>query len=53
MLGARFVTVMLTVALALAACRGAETPQVTHWYGTGSYTTSVYDTPDSYRSPTD
>ncbi len=50
--GTHFVAVALAVSLALAACRGAETPQVTHWYGTGSVTTSVYDTPESYRSPT-
>ena len=50
----RIVALSLVLELfALAACRGAETPQVTHWYGTGSYTTGVYDTPDSYRSPTD
>ena len=42
----------LILAVMLAACRGAETPMVTHWYGTGSYTTGVYDTPESYRSPT-
>ncbi|HKR19813.1 MAG TPA: hypothetical protein VJS41_06695 [Stellaceae bacterium] len=50
----RIVALSLVLGLcALAACHGAETPQVTHWYGTGSYTTGVYDTPDSYRSPTD
>lgn len=37
---------------ALAACRGAETPIVTHWNGASSITTGVYDTPESYRSPT-
>ena len=42
----------LVLAVVLVACRGAETPMVTHWYGTGSYTTSVYDTPESYRIPT-
>ena len=50
--GTRFAAVALAVMLALVACRGAETPQVTHWYGTGSTTTGVYDTPESYRSPT-
>ena len=51
--GARSIAIGLAVLLALAACRSAETPQVTHWYGTGSTTTGVYDTPESYRSPTD
>jgi len=48
----RFAAVVFAAALALAACRGAETPQVTHWYGTSAATTGVYDTPESYRSPT-
>ena len=48
----RLAAVALATSLALVACRGAETPMVTHWYGTGSYTTGVYDTPESYHSPT-
>ena len=48
----RFVVGALAVTLALAACRGAETPQVTHWYGGAPVTTGVYSTPESYRSPT-
>ena len=35
----------LALALLLTACKGAEQPQITHWYGTGSYTTGVYDDP--------
>lgn len=50
--GTRFVVVALVVSLALAACRDAETPQVTHWYGGAPVTTGVYSTPESYRSPT-
>jgi len=45
----RFAVVVLVAALALAACRGAETPMVTYWYGTGSYTTGVYDDPSWYH----
>lgn len=41
----------LTLAVMLAACRGAETPMVTHWYGTGSYTVGVYDDPTWYQAP--
>ncbi|GEM_PF-3285918 len=38
--------------LLLVACRGTETPQITHWYGTGgSYTTGVYDDPSWYQGP--
>lgn len=48
----RFIFVVLAAALALAACRGAETPMVTHWNGASATTTGVYDTPESYRSPT-
>ena len=48
----RLAAVALAASFTLVACRGAETPMVTHWYGTGSYTTGVYDTPESYRSPT-
>lgn len=49
--GTRVVAVVLAAALALAACRGAEQPQVTYWYGTGSYTTGVYDDPAWYHTP--
>ncbi|MGH6976853.1 MAG: hypothetical protein ACREED_07490 [Stellaceae bacterium] len=41
----------LALIVALAACRGAETPTVTHWYGTGSYTVGVYDDPTWYQAP--
>lgn len=36
---------------ALAGCRGAQTPQVTHWYGGTAVTTGVYSTPESYQGP--
>jgi len=47
----RFAAVALAALLALVACRGAETPMVTHWYGTGSYTVGVYDDPTWYQAP--
>lgn len=51
MSGTRFVVTALAVALALAACRGAETPTVTNWYGGIPVTTSVYDDPAWYQAP--
>ncbi|MGB8181157.1 MAG: hypothetical protein WCF13_02195 [Stellaceae bacterium] len=48
----RFAVVAIALGIMLAACRGAETPMVTHWYGTGSYTTGVYDDPTWYQAPT-
>ena len=43
---------LVALGFALAACRGAEEPQITHWYGTGgSYTTGVYEDPAHYWSP--
>jgi len=45
----RFAAVAITLAVVLAACRGAEQPSMTYWYGTGSYTTGVYDDPSWYR----
>ncbi|HEV2162551.1 MAG TPA: hypothetical protein VGR52_10015 [Stellaceae bacterium] len=52
MLGMRFAAVVLAAALALAACRGAETPMVTNWYGGTPVTTGVYDDPAWYQTPT-
>lgn len=50
---ARFAAVAIALSVTLAACRGAGTPMVTHWYGTGSYTVGVYDDPTWYRVPGD
>ncbi len=47
----RLAAVALAASLVLVACRGAETPMVTHWYGTGSYTVGVYDDPTWYQAP--
>ena len=49
----RFAVIALAAALALAACRGAETPMVTNWYGGTPVTTSVYDDPAWYQIPGD
>ena len=48
----RFTAVIIAFGIILAACRGAEQPQTTYWYGTGSYTTGVYDNPAWYQVPT-
>ncbi len=47
----RLAIFIVAFSLALAACRGAEQPQITHWYGTGSYTTGVYQDPTWYQLP--
>lgn len=43
--------VAFALIVALTACRGAETPQVTHWYGGTPVTTGVYDDPAWYQAP--
>ncbi|MDE2228610.1 MAG: hypothetical protein KGL11_06170 [Alphaproteobacteria bacterium] len=53
MVKSSFLAVAIALSILLAACRGAEQPQVTHWYGTGSYTTGVYEDPTWYQVPGD
>ena len=48
-----FIACMVALTFGLAACRGAEEPQITHWYGTGSFTTGVYEDPYWYQVPGD
>lgn len=48
----RFAIVAVVLGIMLAACRGAEQPQITYWYGTGgSYTTGIYSNPALYQAP--
>jgi hypothetical protein len=46
-------TLIVALSLALAACRGAEEPQITHWYGGTAVTTGVYEDPSWYQVPGD
>ncbi len=47
----RLALAAVALGITLAACRGAETPQMMHWYGGSAVTTGVYDTPESYQGP--